>query len=255
MVPRFIFHVPHASRVIPDAMRTSFVLDDKELDRELDLLTDHYTDDLFDLDGVEHVKIVFPISRLCVDPERFCDDSQEPMAAKGMGVLYERTAGGNQLRSVPSEHQRRTHLAKYYVPHHAALEKAVQQALDVHGNAWIIDCHSYPNIPLPPDLDQSRPRPDLCIGTDPYHTPAIAIDACMSFFRNANMSVALNRPYQGTIVPLSMYQQDRRVYSIMIEVNRRLCVQSDPDDLSKHKDFEDIKQILNQAVSRLDDAA
>jgi len=46
-VPWVIVHVPHASRVVPADVRTEFVLDDAVLARELDLLTDHYTDELF----------------------------------------------------------------------------------------------------------------------------------------------------------------------------------------------------------------
>jgi N-formylglutamate amidohydrolase len=34
--------------------------------------------------------------------------------------------------------------------------------------------------------------------------------------------VNINRPYAGTMVPMAFYQKDRRVASIMIEVNRNL---------------------------------
>jgi N-formylglutamate amidohydrolase len=43
-----------------------------------------------------------------------------------------------------------------------------------------------------------------------------------SHFRNHNLTVKINSPYSGTIIPLKYYQKDKRVKSIMIEINRNL---------------------------------
>jgi len=37
-------------------------------------------------------------------------------------------------------------------------------------------------------------------------------------------SLGIDEPYAGSLVPLAFYQKDRRVASIMIEVNRSLCM-------------------------------
>ena len=66
------------------------------LKKELVIMTDAYTDELFDVVGA-HTNI-FPVSRLVLDPERFLDDNQEIMAALGMGVIYTRTSSGQRLR-------------------------------------------------------------------------------------------------------------------------------------------------------------
>ena len=50
-VPRVVIHVPHASREIPADLRRTFLLDDAALDRELDRVTDHYTDELLAIAG------------------------------------------------------------------------------------------------------------------------------------------------------------------------------------------------------------
>lgn len=81
-----ILHIPHASRVIPPDCRVAFLLDDLALERELDTLTDAFTDELFTCSSA--TRIIYPVSRLVVDPERYLDDSIEPMAAVGMGVIY-----------------------------------------------------------------------------------------------------------------------------------------------------------------------
>jgi N-formylglutamate deformylase len=43
-----VAHVPHASAVIPDAIRANIALDDRELQQELVRMTDWHVDRLFD---------------------------------------------------------------------------------------------------------------------------------------------------------------------------------------------------------------
>ena len=47
----YIFHIPHTSTVIPD--HTNFVVD--KVKTELDLLTDHAVDEIFDIDGITKI--------------------------------------------------------------------------------------------------------------------------------------------------------------------------------------------------------
>jgi N-formylglutamate deformylase len=61
------------------------------------------------------------VSRLVVDPERFADDSLEPMADRGMGVIYTKTAHGDVLRDEPDASSRAALLNEYYNPHHTKL--------------------------------------------------------------------------------------------------------------------------------------
>lgn len=97
--PLTVLHIPHASTVIPADARAAFLVSDDELALELRRMTDHHTDALFTLDAATATPVAFPISRLVVDPERFLDDAQEPMVARGMGVLYTRTSHGEPLRA------------------------------------------------------------------------------------------------------------------------------------------------------------
>jgi N-formylglutamate amidohydrolase len=84
-----VAHIPHASAVVPHADRAHILLDDSALDAELLRMTDAYTDQLFA--GNAGADVIFLVSRLVVDAERFPDDAQEPMAAGGMGVVYSKT--------------------------------------------------------------------------------------------------------------------------------------------------------------------
>jgi N-formylglutamate amidohydrolase len=90
------------------------------------------------------------------------------------------------------------------------------------GRCLIIDCHSFPSVALPYELDQREERADFCIGTDAFHTPAVIRDAMVTAVKEAGYSVAVDAPFAGALVPLSCYRNNDRVLSVMIEVNRRL---------------------------------
>jgi hypothetical protein len=45
--------------------------------------------------------VIFPLSRLVGDVGRIIVDENEPMAVRGMGVIYTRTSMGGPLRDQP----------------------------------------------------------------------------------------------------------------------------------------------------------
>ena len=88
MISSLVLHILHASTEIPPDLRDTFLLSQQEPQAELNRITDHATDLIFQQAFLAALAAVFPISRLVVDPERFCDDSKEPMSRVGMGVIY-----------------------------------------------------------------------------------------------------------------------------------------------------------------------
>src|ERR1700722_20212444 len=100
-------HHPPASLLIPTDLAADFLLTPEQLDHELLAMTDRYTDELFALPSTLATTVAFPVSRVVVAPARFTDDEREPMAQKGMGVIYTRTSSGRPLRRSPSTAQRR----------------------------------------------------------------------------------------------------------------------------------------------------
>jgi N-formylglutamate amidohydrolase len=144
------------------------------------------------------------------------------MTAVGMGVVYARTSGGIPLRRPLAAAEREQLLARHYHPHHKLLLEAVDASLRDHGRCLVLDGHSFPSAPLPYELDQSPQRAEICIGTDDFHTPGWVAAVFTEVFRQAGFTVALNRPFAGAIVPLEHYRRERRLTSIMIEINRAL---------------------------------
>ena len=250
MIP-VILHVPHASTVIPSECRADFVIDDAALRQHLAASTDHFTDELFALSGPGVTTVAFPISRLAVDPERFELDAQEPMAARGLGVLYERGHNGERIRAPLSAERRAWYLERWYLPHHAALEAAVERALASHGRALIIDCHSYPDTPLAVDLDKSTPRPSGCLGTSGIHTPRWLVDAGLGFAAQQGWTLGVDKPYAGTIIPMRYFDSDARVMSVMIEVNRKLYMTLDGDTARKSSGFEETRRIVQGLIAAM----
>ena len=186
-----IIHIPHTSVYIPEEYKDSYR--PKVLRHEIDVMTDWFCDSLFDC-GAE--RIVFPVSRLLCDVERFRDDGEETMAAVGMGAVYENCSDLSPLRQV-SAGEREAILRRYYDPHHRRLGKAVRQRLERYGGCLIVDAHSFYPTPLPYEQDKSPLRPDFCIGTSAYHTPDAVAEGIAETLRANGYTVAFNTPFAG----------------------------------------------------------
>ena len=214
-----VIHVPHSSRLIPPDIRADLMLTDQELADELDEATDTATDEIA-LAALTHVRlrptlVINHLSRLVIDPERFPDG--DPAEAFGRGAVYTRTCSGAPLRAEP--YPRRAELIEaYFRPYAPAVTAAAEGRLEVCGRAVVIDLHSYPEKPSAFE-DSSAPRPPLCIGTDPRHTPGWLIAAARGAFASLG-EISENTPYGGTYVPLRYYGTDVRVSSVMIELRR-----------------------------------
>ena len=217
-----VLHVPHDSECIPDAVWDQFILDDDELRHEIARMTDHRTFDLFSAKEAGERAVRAEVSRLVLDVERFADDQQEPMAARGMGVIYTRTSQCTSLRRSITKGERADLLQRHYHPHHARITAAVEETLARYHGCLVLDCHSFPSRPLPYEVDQESRRPDICIGTDEFHSSTKIEDAFVWAFKGAGFQVGVNSPFAGALVPLKHYRTDKRVAAIMVEVNRRL---------------------------------
>ncbi len=216
-----LLHIPHSSTLIPDEYRGAYSVDADALALENLRLTDLYTDELYILPGAE--RAVFPVSRFLVDAERFSDDAQESMAARGMGVLYTVTTQLTPLRPMPDAHLREELLNRYYHPHHNGLNAWADRALAAVGKCLLIDCHSFPSKSLPYELqNQSLERPEICIGTDSFHTPPALRAAMREYFEGLGYWTGIDEPFAGSLTPGAHYGRSAGVKSFMIEVRKDL---------------------------------
>jgi N-formylglutamate deformylase len=241
-----IAHVPHASTVIPVDVRREITLTDEALVDEVLRLTDWYSDELFaGLGSLGATAFVNDLSRFVFDPERFVDLADEPTEARGQGLLYWRGTRGQELRVFDADLRERR-IKALYEPYHAALDGLVSELLAEFGACLVVDCHSFPSVPMPSELDQAPDRPDICIGTDPVHTPAAMAAALEAAFAAEGLRVKRDSPFAGTFVPSGYFGTDARVTSVMIEVRRDLYM----DEASGERlaTFEEIGATITNCV-------
>jgi len=244
-----IFHIPHNSTVVPEQIRHQYIVNDQELERELLLMTDHFTRDLFTSRLANPVTVESPVSRLVVDVERFDNDSHEPMAAIGMGAVYTNTHKLTDLRRPLNARERETLITQWYRPHHEKLETTVSQILSKHQRCLVIDCHSYPKTALPYEINSQGARPEVCIGTDDFHSPEALASYFESRISQHGYSVARNTPFSGSLVPLRFYKKDARVLSIMLEVRRDTYMDECSGQRNTH--FDKIASCIQSCIAEI----
>ena len=193
-----ILHIPHSSINL-------FGISSLHLLESVDLMTDWYADELFYHDT--SYDIVFDHSRLVVDVERFVNDDLEK---HGKGFIYKTDVFDSPInRQGVSERE-------LYDKHHLYLSSIVTQYLNLFPITAIVDCHTFNDTPLPWEV--AGDRPDICLGTDNLHTPPALVDLLVDHFESSGLSVSINDPYSGTLIPKWFEGRDD-VISIMIEVN------------------------------------
>jgi len=236
-----VIHLPHVSTIIPGEYLESIILSERELEQEIIWATDAYCDELFNINF--GVRVIAPFSRLVCDVERFRDDSIEPCAQSGNGFFYTNTQRGKKLRNENSYLKFKA-VTQIYDQHHEALNSVVDKILNEHEQCLIIDGHSFCD-----DRFVGNDLPDFCIGTDNYHTSDILAETATGFLNSSGYKTEINRPYSGSIVPMKYYLKNKRVHSLMIEVNKRLYLKN--GSLDKSKDFLKIKSVCEEIIKLL----
>ena len=239
-----LIHIPHSSYLIPEKYKDIFFLKEDDLRQEQIKMSDSYTDELFNVKAIK--KHIFPISRLVCDVERFRDENDEEMAKQGMWVCYTKTSDCKPLKIVDDKHKQEI-LKLYYDKHHSLFESQVEKMLKEYQHCLIIDAHSFSSTPLPYELHSQYFRPDICIGTDDFHTPKEVAEYFYNAFSELGYKVGINNPFCGTIVPLKYYNKNNNVHSVMLEINR--CLYMDENTGKKNENFLKMKQNISQIIS------
>lgn len=240
---KIILHIPHSSTFIPQEIREDIILSDQELQDELLKTTDRYVDELFEVEGVNIHKSQY--SRLVFDPERFRDDDLESMSKAGMGAVYCKTCKGSTIRKLDPEY-RECILKKYYDPYHEEFERKVRTIIKDYNECVIIDCHSFSSTKQEHELVNDEERPEICIGTDEFHTPQSLAVFTGDFFKGKGFSCKFNIPHAGSIVPIPFYNKDKKCTSIMIEINRKIYMNE--ENGKKLDTFEQLKKVIEEYI-------
>ncbi|MCL2634084.1 MAG: N-formylglutamate amidohydrolase [Oscillospiraceae bacterium] len=235
-----LLHIPHSSLNIPQNDRKHILLDDSALEKEKLIMTDRHLDEL--CKDIPVNMLISEISRLVVDMERYDDDSQEPMAKHGMGVVYTSTHDEKPLRTVTDEYRAEL-IQKYYKLYHDELKLMCNDILNRHGECLIIDLHSFSSKPIF-CYDYSDTLPDICIGFNGESSPLA--NGAKRFFEEKGLTVKFNYPFSGAIIPTGL---EGKIESVMIEINRKLYMDEETGVISDG--FNSIKSHIKDFVDSL----
>jgi len=237
---KYLIHLPHSGIEIPKEYRSDYYISQQELKENIFEYADLYTDELFSslFDTFDGVKNRY--SRLLFDPERFGDDNQEEMHLKfKLGWFYENAILEKKpLRTTVNKEK----IRKYFDEHHRLLNEKTKQKLELFDECTIIDCHSFSNRGY--WFYEDIELPDICIGFEKNHVDEELVEIIKNEFKEYNVSV--NKPYAGSLVPTNYWGKDFRVKSVMIEINKKLYLES--DNITKNHNFFSIKEKIDNML-------
>lgn len=235
VVPHYpVFHVPHNGWKFPEDLMESVCIPP-------DLFM-QYHEEMRDTDISRAVPDAyrggdmchtFMVSRLLCDVERFIGP-EEIMERYGMGFCYEKAYDGTVIKHVTEDLKEKT--LAHYREHQAWMDKICNR----HPRILLFDMHSYSDRIIPAAfLQEGRPSPDLCIGTDDRYTPPELIEIVRKRFTEAGFSISFNYPYAGCYIPNTILsgESSTDLVAIMLEFHKRTYCdqygQSDPEKLRK----------------------
>ena len=237
VAPRYpVFHVPHNGCEFPEELMESVCIPQ-------DLFT-KYHEEMRDTDitwAVPRAYLggdmchTFMISRLLCDVERFVGP-EEIMEQYGMGFCYEKAYDGTVIKHVTEALKEKT--LKHYREYHEWMDRICNR----HPRILLFDMHSYSDRIIPASfLQEGRPTPDLCIGTDNRFTPPELTKIIRRRFTEAGFSIGFNYPYTGCYIPNTILSGESKtdMVAIMLEFHKRTyCDQNGHSILEKLRKIE-----------------
>jgi len=252
----FVISVPHGSFQIPEDIRDSMALTQREILESTDL-------------GSREIFTQLPVrvalwsrwSRLVVDLNR--DFRQrDPRGVVPEVDYYGRDIYREEGRPEENEVERR--LKAYYWPYHNRLKEAVENP-EIRA---LFDCHSLVRIGPSGAPDPLRWRKDIVLGNngnpkgepDPslgdITCPAEVLQMMKKVFINAGFSVSVNQPYSGGFITthygLKLVKNGRM--SVQIEINQDLYADSQSLQLDRNRLGEisnRLQQIFREIARRI----
>jgi N-formylglutamate amidohydrolase len=252
----FAISVPHGSFQIPEDIRPSIALTQREILESTDL-------------GAREVFTQLPVmvalwsrwSRLVVDLNRDFQD-RDPKGVVPEVDYYSRDIYRKDSRPEEGEVERR--LKAYYWPYHNRLKEAIENP-EIKA---LFDCHSLVRIGPSGAPDPLRWRKDIVLGNNGNHRgepdPALGDITCTAealqmmkeVFINSGFSVSVNQPYSGGFITthygLELLKKGRM--AVQIEINQDLYVDNESLQLDRNKlgDIANrVQQIFREIARRI----
>ena len=252
-----IFGSPHSGRDYPDWFLAESMLDAPRLRSSEDAFVDRL---IAPAVAAGAVTLSARVPRCVVDLNRGPDELDpaaisgvapgrpDPRILAGLGVIPRVVAQGRAIRHgklSATEAARR--IETLWRPYHAALGALMDEAVDRHGRAILIDVHSMPREAL---AHLQAPPPEVVIGdrngrsADPAIVAAVA-DALVG----AGFRIRRNSPFAGAHVAATYGRPAEGRHVVQIEIDRSLYM--DEAWIRPHSGYECFAARFAGVVARL----
>lgn len=255
-----VFASPHSGRAYSDIFLRSSALDAHTIrsseDAFIDLLFANATNF-----GAPFLTAGAP--RAFVDLNRACDEldpaviegvrsqGHNPRVASGLGVIPRVVANGRAIyRGKISLGEAKRRIETYWKPYHLKLQKLLDEARKMHGQAVLIDCHSMPHEAMDGMVRGGMRRPDVVLG-DRFGAAASpsVMEQVEEAFRSAGFVTTRNAPFAGAYIAQAYGRPSRRQHAIQVEIDRSLYMHE--STIQPNAQFQDVKERLTQAISQI----
>lgn len=138
-------------------------------------------------------------------------------------------------------------IENYYVPYHAALERAIEEAHYNYGQVWHVNCHSMPTQEAHTFRASPLKAADFVLGDRDGTTCDIDFThAVRDFLKGLGYRVAVNDPYKGVELVRRYSNPATGRHSLQIEVARSLYL--DEDTYKKSRKFGALKTDIDRLI-------
>jgi len=251
---------PHAGDVFPQEFLDNVALSEKELRSSEDCYVTELVKKASDT-GIPLVSM--NISRTFVDVNRDKIEIDDTMfynapvrhdinsrrCRVGLGVLHRVVyPSKNIYNGLLNYNEAQERIKKVYDVYHRKLTKLVEQCVRKFGYCYIIDCHSMPSM-ICNVMNESR-QLDFCIcNLFDESCPAEVSALVKTKLEKCGYRVECNRPYSGAYIAFNYCQPRRRIYTLQLEVNRKLYMNEKTYQKNAH--FQDVADNFSQVITEV----
>lgn len=257
----FLFAVPHSGRHYPENFKQSSSL----TNHQLRLSEDAFVDDLFagvtdkkaGLLVATYARSYLDLNRASneIDPDLFLGplgDIEPELTNRvkaGLGIIPKIISEGMPIydRKLPVREAIKR-VRDTYMPYHETLSMELDERVDTHGIAVLIDCHS---MPSGSELGKGkRGQPDIILGDcwGASCTPELT-NMAERLFLAEGFRVRRNIPYAGGFATRHYGKPDASIHALQIEVNRRIYM--DEERIEKLPHFNDVTACITKITTEL----
>ena len=174
-----------------------------------------------------------------------------PRVASGLGVIPRVVSNGRAIyRGKMSLAEAKYRIDTYWKPYHAMLASLLARAVQHHGQAVLIDCHSMPHEAMDGVARSGMRRPDVVLG-DRFGAAASGevVDRVESAFASAGFSVTRNAPFAGAYITQAYGRPSRGQHAIQVEIDRSLYM--DEKRVCPSAEFGAVRAALERAIAEI----